>query len=366
MVAAPHRFVSTIGFSSDIVGVQLRSADPRRPERGGSCSSPGVAYATNFSGLELVTSGHGDFVRVHPTHAPSRCRPRFAGRGRRTFPRHHPAAARAPPRRSPATGSSRPTAAVFRLRRSAVLRLDRRPGAEPADRVRREHLWKTPAYWFVARDGGVFAYGDAGFHGSLGGTGNHPRRSSRSPATATGGGGLLPLAQADWLRSRPKGDRQLLHQTARVTRTPRISTSVLRSSGWQTTAGPPTDTGSSGRDGGHLQLRRRRVPRLHRSAQAGQPGHRLPSPTRDGHGLLALRSRRRASSPSVTRSSTGRSGGPRPPHEPDRRECGVSASGNGYWLTDSAGKGVIRSATQCSPADMSHRHALSGRMIGMM
>ena len=38
-------------------------------------------------------------------------------------------------------------------------------------------------YWFVASDGGVFAYGDAGFLGSAGGTaiGRPGRRDGRRP-----------------------------------------------------------------------------------------------------------------------------------------------------------------------------------------
>ena len=118
------------------------------------------------------------------------------------------------------------------LRQRAVLRIDGRPAAQPARerarthrqqrgvlarRVRRRHLrlrqrgsssdrWAGDAlnqpvlgmertasgngYWLFARDGGVFAFGDAQFYGSLGGAAHQRRRSSRCSArraaTATG------------------------------------------------------------------------------------------------------------------------------------------------------------------------------------
>ena len=56
----------------------------------------------------------------------------------------------------------------LRLRRRRVLRLDGRPAPQPAV----VGMAATPdgdGYWEVASDGGIFAFGDAGFHGSMGG-----------------------------------------------------------------------------------------------------------------------------------------------------------------------------------------------------
>ena len=54
----------------------------------------------------------------------------------------------------------------------------------------------TGGYWLVAADGGVFAFGDAGFHGSTGGMRlNQPdRRHGRHPAPAAATGSSPPTA----------------------------------------------------------------------------------------------------------------------------------------------------------------------------
>ena len=57
----------------------------------------------------------------------------------------------------------------LRLRRRALLRLDRRPCASTS----RSSAWPRRrsghGYWLVASDGGIFTFGDARFHGSTGG-----------------------------------------------------------------------------------------------------------------------------------------------------------------------------------------------------
>ena len=69
-------------------------------------------------------------------------------------------------------------------------------------------------YWLVGPDGGVFAYGDATFHGSLGGTalaapvvghrGDRRRRRllARRPATAPSSTRATPASTATWPASR--------------------------------------------------------------------------------------------------------------------------------------------------------------------
>ena len=92
-------------------------------------------------------------------------------------PRHHRPARhpwrrprRLPPRRRPraATGKSRPTAASSPSA-TPVLRLDGRPAAQPADRRHRGHPRRPRATGRWPSDGGVFAFGDAAFYGSMGG-----------------------------------------------------------------------------------------------------------------------------------------------------------------------------------------------------
>ena len=96
----------------------------------------------------------------------------------------------------------------LRLRRRRLLRLDRAPSRSTS----RSSAWRsTPdggGYWLVASDGGIFAYGDAGFYGS---TGRHRTSTSRSSAwrprpTAAGywlvasDGGIFAYGDADVLR----------------------------------------------------------------------------------------------------------------------------------------------------------------------
>ena len=56
----------------------------------------------------------------------------------------------------------------LQLRRRALLRLDRRHAAQPADR-RHGRDTDRRGYWLVASDGGIFSFGDARFYGSTGG-----------------------------------------------------------------------------------------------------------------------------------------------------------------------------------------------------
>ena len=55
----------------------------------------------------------------------------------------------------------------LRLRRRRLLRLDGGRPAQPADRGHGGHA-RRRRYWLVASDGGIFAFGDAPFYGSAG------------------------------------------------------------------------------------------------------------------------------------------------------------------------------------------------------
>ena len=54
-------------------------------------------------------------------------------------------------------------------------------------------------YWLVASDGGIFAFGDARFHGSMGGRTSTPRWWGWRPTTATGGYWLVGSRRRDLL-----------------------------------------------------------------------------------------------------------------------------------------------------------------------
>ena len=70
----------------------------------------------------------------------------------------------------------------LRLRRRPVLRLDGQPAPERAGRRHRRDP-DGNGYWLVASDGGIFAFGDARFYGSMGGTAAERarRRHRRDP-----------------------------------------------------------------------------------------------------------------------------------------------------------------------------------------
>ena len=57
----------------------------------------------------------------------------------------------------------------LRLRRRRLPRLHRRHALEQAHR-RHGRRPRRLGYWLVASDGGIFSFGDAAFHGSMGGT----------------------------------------------------------------------------------------------------------------------------------------------------------------------------------------------------
>ena len=77
-----------------------------------------------------------------------------------------------------ATGSSPPTAASSA---SATPSFHGSTGAIHLNRADRRHgrdAERASGYWLVASDGGIFCFGDAGFHGSAGGGGCRRRRAT--------------------------------------------------------------------------------------------------------------------------------------------------------------------------------------------
>ena len=122
----------------------------------------------------------------------------------------------------------------LQLRRRPVLRLDRQPRAEAlrssASRPRRD----GNGYWLVGADGGVFAFGDAAFHGSLGGLQlDSPDRRDRGDADRPR---LLARRRPTAACSRSA--------TPSSTARPRPASRNARSSAWRRPA-PATATGCS-------------------------------------------------------------------------------------------------------------------------
>ena len=91
------------------------------------------------------------------------------------------------PRAGTATGSSRPTAGSSRSATPSST-------APWADRHLNKPIVGMAAtkdgkgYWLVASDGGIFAFGDAKFHGSMGRQASEQARSSGMAADPDGGG----------------------------------------------------------------------------------------------------------------------------------------------------------------------------------
>jgi hypothetical protein len=347
--ALPHRFVSTIGFSSDIVGVQLRSATLGDASVG-QLRFPGVTYATNFSGLELVASGHGDFVRLIDA---------------RTIEVSSSVAGEVDDVRVITHGSSSTASALAGYR---ILAADggvfdfggQQFFGSTGGRVLNQPIVSgvntcgNAGYWFVARDGGVFSYGDAGFHGSLGGT------TLTSPvvglaATSTGGG--YYLAQADGAVT-PKGDASFFNNSAGH----KDATYLNLSAPIVGMATTPTAHGYwlLGRDGGIFSFGDAEFHGSTGALKLVSPVIGF-SPTRDGHGywLFAADGGIFTFGDAVFHGSVGGSIRTNP-----IVGMRVTASGNGYWLTDSAGK-VYPFGDAVFAGDMS-TVTLFRPMIGMM
>ncbi len=189
---------------------------------------------------------------------PHRCRPGPQRPDRLGWP---------PPPTATATGWSAPTAASS----PSVTPATTARSAACTSTARSSAMTATPdgrGYWEVAADGGVFAFGDAGFHGSAGRA--PPRRPDR--------------------RHGPHARRRRLLAGRRRRR--------------------------------RLRLRRRRLPRRRHRHVAQQPdrGHR---PALGRPRLLGGGRRRRRSTPSATPPSTAP---PRSAHRPSA----VDAAGSGY------------------------------------
>jgi hypothetical protein len=186
---ATFRRTATIGFTSDILGVQILGSTIAEAASH-QVRFPGVQYPNTLSGLDLAPEGTGDYARLINARTLSvSFKTSNAIDGVRII-------------------TKVATTSVSGVKGYRILAADggvfdfggQRFYGSTGDRVLNQPIVSgvntcgNAGYWFVARDGGVFSYGDARFYGSLGGT------RTTSPVTAlaaTPSGGGYFLAQAN-------------------------------------------------------------------------------------------------------------------------------------------------------------------------
>jgi hypothetical protein len=185
-----HR-AATIGFTSDVLGVQVLSATLSESQAL-QLRSPGTTYSVSASGLELAASGNGDYARVV---------------NRRTVAVSFKTSSAVDEIRviTRATTSERSGLTGYRMLAADGGVFDfggQQFFGSTGGRVLNQpvvagvNTCGNSGYWFVARDGGVFSYGDAIYHGSLG------AQVLTAPvvgmaATPTGNGYYLVLANGE-------------------------------------------------------------------------------------------------------------------------------------------------------------------------
>ncbi len=209
-----HR-AATIGFTSDIVGVQLLSGTLTESQSVTYLRNSGTAYPLATSGLELADSGNGDNVRII---------------NRRTLSISFKTSSAVDEVRVITKGTTSATTALKGYRMLAAdggvfdfggQQFFGSTGGRVLNKpvVAGVNTCGNSGYWFVASDGGIFSFGDAGFYGSDGG------KSLQAPvvamaATPTGAGYYLALAngQVDafgdasrWNNSAGHADLTYLH-----------------------------------------------------------------------------------------------------------------------------------------------------------
>jgi hypothetical protein len=349
------RLMATIGFSTNIIGVQVLSAT--LTTNVDQLRVPGVAYATKFSGLELSPTGRGDWVRLINART---IEVSFAITGAIDDTRVITAG----------SGSTASALNGYRLVAADGGVFDF--GGQQFYGSTGGHVLNQPivsgvntcgnaGYWFVARDGGIFSYGDATFHGSLGAT---PQTSPVVAMAATPTGGGYYLAEANGTvaggsdRTHPFGDARLFTDGHGHT----DASSYHLNQPLVGMATTPTGNGYwlLARDGGIFSYGD--------AAFYGSTGalHLVSpvigfSPTRDGRGywLFAADGGIFSFGDAAFHGSLGATAHPNP-----IVGMRVTATGNGYWLTDTAGK-IYPFGDAAFAGDLATTH-LFRPIIGMM
>jgi hypothetical protein len=185
-----HR-AATVGFTSDVLGVQVLSATLNESQAD-QLRAPGTQYTNNASGLELATSGLGDFARLV---------------NRRTVAISFKTSSAVDEIRVITKATTVPTTGLHGYRMLAAdggvfdfggQQFYGSTGGRVLNQpvVAGVNTCGNAGYWFVARDGGVFSYGDAAFYGSLGGE-TLPAPVVGMFTTPTGAGYYLVLADGE-------------------------------------------------------------------------------------------------------------------------------------------------------------------------
>jgi hypothetical protein len=340
---AALRMTATIGFSTDIVGVQILSATLVETSVH-QVRFPGVDYPGLLPGLELAGSGRGDGVRLLNS---------------RTLEVSTVVVGNVDEVRVLTQGTTSTASALNGYRMLAAdggvfdfggQQFYGSTGGTVLNQpiVSGVNTCGNNGYWFVARDGGVFSYGDAPFFGSLGAT---PPATPVSAMAATPTGAGYYLATAGYAVY-PFGDAQGFGDL----RTKRLNAPLVGMAA--------TSTGHGywllGRDGGIFSFGDAQFYGSTGALRLVSPVIGF-SPTRDGHGywLFAADGGIFSFGDAQFHGSVG--GAVRANPIVGMR---VTASGNGYWLTDSAGK-IYPFGDATNSGDMSTVH-LFRPMIGMM
>jgi hypothetical protein len=198
------RRAATIGFTSDIIGVQILSGtltDTDTTQLRGS-----ALYSNSISGLDLGTVGHGDYARLI---------------NRRTISFAFKTSSAVDELRviTRATTSTATALRGYRMLASDGGVFDfggqqfyGSTGGRVLNRpvVSGQNTCGNAGYWFVASDGGIFSYGDAQFYGSAGGTALSAPVVGMA-VTATGAGYYLVTATGQVL---VYGDAQTFNNSA--------------------------------------------------------------------------------------------------------------------------------------------------------
>ena len=334
---------ATIGFTSDVLGVQILG-DTIAETEAQQLRFPGVTYPNTLSGLELSVNGNGDYARlVNARTVAVSFKTSNAIDGVRIITK------------VPATTASGVKGYRILAADGGVFDFGGQQFyGSTGGRVLNQPIVSgvntcgNAGYWFVARDGGVFAYGDAAFHGSLGG-GAIATPVAALAATPSGGGYYLATqgyAVSPFGDAQGFGDLHTKHLNA-----PLVGMAVtpsgrgywlLGSDGGIFTFGDAKFYGSTG--GLHLV-----------SPVIGF----VPTPSGRGYYLYAADGGIFTFGDAVFRGSAG--GALRTSPIVGMR---LSGTGNGYWITDSAGK-VYAFGDAVFAGDMSNVR-LFRPMIGMM
>jgi hypothetical protein len=185
-----HR-AATIGFTSDIIGVQVLSGTLTESQSD-QLHALGTTYPTATSGLELAASANGDYARIV---------------NRRTVSVSFKTSSAVDEIRIITKATANPATALKGYRMLAAdggvfdfggQQFYGSTGGRVLNQpvVAGVNTCGNAGYWFVARDGGVFSYGDALFHGSLGGAVQNAPVVAMA-ATPTGAGYYLVLANGE-------------------------------------------------------------------------------------------------------------------------------------------------------------------------